>query len=86
MWYHIILNKVIVKAQNVIDMTKLSSTVKLLRTFPHISISTPLLTNHARACQQQDGFILHDSFVFLYFQIDISQIYQISTIRTKIRA
>ena len=37
-------------------------------------------------CQQQDGLILNRSSIFLYFWINISQISQISTIRTKTQA
>ena len=44
------------------------------------------LKNTACVYQQQEGFILHDSFAFLYFWINISKIYIISTIRTKIWA
>ena len=85
MWSQVILNNFGSRAQNVIDTKKLSSAVVLLCAFTHIWISTPWPTKHARVCQQQDGFILHDSF-FLYFQINIYQISQISTIRMKIRA
>ena len=35
-------------------------------------------------CQQQDGFILYDSFPSIYFKISVSQIPQISTIRKKL--
>ena len=66
--------------KNVIDTTKISSAILLLRTFPHIWISIPWLTNHARECQQKYSFILHGSFIFPYFRINISQISQISTI------
>ena len=69
--------------KNFIDTKKLSSTVVLLRKFPHICIYTTLPTKHARACQQQDSFILQDIF-FLYFLTDIYQISQISTIWQKI--
>ena len=57
--------------------------VVLLHTFPNILISTPWSTKHARGFQKQDGFVLHDSLIFLYFWINIFQIFTISTIRTK---
>ena len=81
---HVVLNKVWSRAQKCHQYKKIPSTVALLHTFPRIWISTPWSTNHACAGQKQDGFILHDSFVFLYFWINISQISQISTVQKKI--
>ena len=71
--------------KNFIDTTKISSTAVLLCKFPHIWIATTWPTKHAWLCQQQHGFILQDSFVCLYFWLNISQISQISTIRKKIQ-
>ena len=81
-WSHVILNKVDSSAQKFHQYKKMSSTVVLLRTVPHIWIYILWLINHSPACQQQDGYIVHDSF-FLYLQINISQISIISTILMK---
>ena len=69
--------------KNVINITKMSFKFGLLRSVPNISISTPLYTNHAHMCQQQDGFYFTLQFYFIYLKIHTSQI---STIPTKIQA
>ena len=68
--------------KNVIDAAKMSPTDVLLLTLIHLCIYIPLSTNHTRTCKKQNSFILQEVFVFLYFQINISQTSQISTIWT----
>ena len=80
MWSPVILNKVFLHAQNSINVKKVSPTVVLLCTVPHILISTPWQKNHACSCQQQDGFILHDCFFSLLSNQYISNISNISII------
>ena len=59
-----LLNKVGSRYQNFIDTTKIPSKVLLLCSFTNISISPPWLTKYANACQQQDRFIQHGSYIF----------------------
>ena len=58
----------------------------LMSSLSNISISARLSTKHNNSCQQQEGFILHDIFVFLYFRSHISKIYHIFTTWTKNRS
>ena len=82
--YWIILARVL---KNVIDTTNISLTVVLLYSFLYTSKYLP----HGQKIilmrvNNKTVFILHGSFVFLFFLIHIFQISQISTTRTNIWA
>ena len=67
-WIHIYIKNIkYLQSGRVIKTTKISSKIVLLYLVPNISISPPWLTKNAHACQQQEIFILHNSFVFTYF-------------------
>ena len=84
MWSHVNLNKadsrVLCEIRSArvykifIDAVKISLTVVLLHALPHILIYIPLYTKHARACQRQDSFNLHNSFFSLLSDQCISNI------------
>ena len=75
MWYHIIglafsvptfsWIRLACMLKNITDTMKISSKFVLLRSFPHISISTPWPTKHNNAYKQQDGFYFTRQFYLL---------------------
>ena len=88
MWYHVICLTISISRfywmslarvlKHSIDMTKMSSTVVVIRSFHNISISTQWSSNNDNVCQKQDGFYFKWHF-FINFWIHISQISQIYT-------
>ena len=88
-WYNIkriylFLNKVGLHDQNFYQYNKNIIDILFLCLFPNVSLSSLWLRNHSQTCHQQDGFILNESFIYVWIQK--SKIYQISEIWTKIRA
>ena len=85
MWSHVILSKVGLHAQKChqYDKTIIDGCITTY-IYSYLSIY-PVIYKALLRVSTTIRFILHEIF-FLYFLINISQIYQISTIQTKIRA
>ena len=74
---HINLNKVGLCGKNFNGSEKNSFTYVLLPTLPRIWISISWSTNNNYTCQQQDGYIFHDSFLSLLSNQYISNLYNL---------